>query len=156
MAMRPWAVFASGRTEMTDRRLFLLTMMLVLAAPRSVLAKDGDGGGKSGSDDGGRDGDDSGGKSRNRRGRDEDDEDDEDDDGDRDRIRKAVREGRARPLRDILELVRTRYKGQVVRVRLAGRSGRLVYRIRLIDPKNALIDVEVEAATGRIIKAAGV
>lgn len=142
---------------MIDRRLFML-LLLLAACPSGAQAKDdGDSGGRSGGDDDdhGDDGD-SGGRSRNRRSRDddEDDEDDEDD-GDRDRIRTAVRQGRARPLRDILDIVRASYRGQVVRVRLMGRGDRLVYRIRLIDSRNALINLDVEAATGRVLKVTG-
>lgn len=133
-----WEKYASRLTDMTDRRSFMLMVLTALAGAscRDALAKDGDG------------------KSRNRRGRDRDDDDDDLED-DRERIHKAVSEGRARPLRDILRLVRSRYRGELVRVRLKERNGTLVYRIRLIDAKNALIDVEIEAASGRIVKAPG-
>jgi hypothetical protein len=171
---------------MADRRVFLMMLLLGLAAPGipQAFAKDGDGGGGGGGGDGGGDGgggnsghgggddDDGGGGDNSGHGggddRDDDDRDDDDRDDDRDRdedesekeddddkIRAAVNRGDAEPLRNILSIVRRRYKGDVVRIRLTGRGTNMLYRIRLIDPKNKLIEVRVNARTARIVGAAG-
>lgn len=122
---------------------------------------DGGGGGNSGSGGGGDDGDDGGGNSGSGSGGDRDD----DSGGDREesgrrsddrRIRDAVRSGKAEPLREILSKVRQRYKGDVVRIRLTGAANKLVYRIRIINSDNKLIEVRVNASNGRILNASGV
>ncbi|WP_373505103.1 PepSY domain-containing protein [Aestuariivirga sp.] len=143
----------------------------------------GGGGGKGGSrgdNDGGKDDNDRDDSDRDDNDRDNNDKDDNDrdhndkDDNDRDhnddkddnkdskekddagnRIRAAVRRGEAEPLRDILLAVRKRYKGEVVRIRLTGRGRNMQYRIRIIDAKNKLIEVRVNAKTARIVGASG-
>ena len=125
----------------------------------------GDGGGDDGGDDDGGKGDGGGDDGGGNSGRGGDDGDDDDrggkgDDGpgdsagDGDKIRAAVSRGDAEPLRNILSAVRRRFKGEVVRIRLTGRGMNMLYRIRLIDAKNKLIEVRVNARTARIVGAA--
>jgi Peptidase propeptide and YPEB domain len=159
---------------MASRRLVLMFMLLGLvgqAAPKA-FAKDGDSGSDGGGSDGGSDdGGDSDDGGSDDGGSDDNDNsgsgssDDGDDDGgktstsknddDNKRIRSAVRDGKAEPLRKILSTVRKRYKGEVVRIRLSGKGKGLLYRIRIIEPSNRLIEVRVNASTGRIVGAAG-
>ena len=75
----------------------------------------------------------------------------EDDGDDDDRIKAAVKRGEAAPLRTILEAVRKRYQGEVVKIKLVGKGKKLQYRIRLIDASNNLIEVRVNAANAVII-----
>lgn len=98
-------------------------------------------------DNGGDDGDGSGGSANSGKGN------SESDDG---KIRAAVRSGKAEPLRDILAIVRKRYHGRVVRIRLTGSGSKLIYRIRIIDPQNNLIEVQVKASNGRILTPSGI
>lgn len=168
---------------MADRRVFLTMLLLGLAGPGMprAFAKDGGSGGDGGGDGGGGDGgngggdgggDDGGGKGdgggddgggNSGRGGDDGDDDDRggkgddgpgDSAGDGDKIRAAVSRGDAEPLRNILSAVRRRFKGEVVRIRLTGRGMNMLYRIRLIDAKNKLIEVRVNARTARIVGAA--
>lgn len=71
-------------------------------------------------------------------------------------IRREVSAGKVAPLRKILATVREQYGGQVVRVRLTGRGANRMYRIRLIDTSNQLIEVQVNASTGNIVVPSGI
>jgi uncharacterized membrane protein YkoI len=71
------------------------------------------------------------------------------------RIRRAVSEGRARPLKEILATVHQKYQGDIIRIRLDGSGNKLVYHIRIIDPSNQLFEVLVNAGTGKIVGPAG-
>ena len=155
---------------MLNRRVFLLLMMTSLAAgmaaarPQTAFAKDSGGDNDGGGDDGG--GDDGGGdddKDDNDRDDDDRDDDDRDDDdkGDDDKgddskeagdkIRAAVKRGEAESLGRILPAVRRKYPGKVVRIQLAGKGSRLTYRIRLINRDNKLIEIRVNARSGKIM-----
>lgn len=127
----------------------------------------GDGGSDGGGDDGGNDnsgpgggggGDDDGGDDHSGPGDGDDDRDDSASPSrnDQERIRDAVSRGDAAPLRDILAAVRRKYRGDIVRIRLSGSGSRMVYRIRVIDDDNRLIEVRVNAKTGKIVGAGGV
>jgi hypothetical protein len=161
---------------MLNRRTFLFLLMTSLAGGFAVagtgtaMAKDGDGGGDGGGDsDGGGDGggnddggkdDDGGGDNSGHGGdddkndddRDDDDKDDDDrDDDDKNRIRAAVKRGDAESLGRILPAVRRKYPGKVVRIRLTGTGNRMTYRIRVINSQNKLIEVRVNAQSGKIL-----
>ena len=100
--------------------------------------------------------DDGGGNSGGGSGSSGDDDGDDDGDGGGDegsKAREAVRSGEASSLKDILAVVRQKYRGQVVRVKLSGSGNRLVYNIRLLDSANRLIDIRVNAKSRRIIGA---
>lgn len=133
-----------------NRRILLWALFLGLTAIRSIpghAKSNGDGGGD-GDGRGGRDdrGDDHSGRN---------DDDSRDDDRDKDAIRNAVRKGEAAPLRDILSMVRNTYQGEVVRIRLTKRKGNFVYFIRMIDPKNRVVDIRVNAQTRQIMDVKG-
>ena len=147
---------------MIDRRVFLAMLVLGLAGPVAVpaFAKDGKGGGGDdggsdgggGSDDGGNSGsgsddggsDDSGGKSGS--GTSDDDDD---------RIRSAVRKGEAESLRNILSIIRKRYNGDIIRIRLTGKGSSLQYRIRMITSESKLVEIRVNAKTAKILGVTG-
>jgi uncharacterized membrane protein YkoI len=158
-------VFDDGILITRRKALVLLAAAIFGAAVRPAAAKDDDdsdsdnsgsgssGGGNSGSgggDDGDSDsdddsGDDSDDDSGSGSGRGSDDDDDDDD-----RIRAAVREGEAAPLRDILSVVRKSHRGKIVNIRLTGSGNRLAYRIRMLDSANRLIELRVNAKTRKI------
>jgi hypothetical protein len=139
------------------RNLFWLLLAGGLALPQSLaFAEDGDGGdggGDSGGDDGGGDdgGGDDGGDDRN----DDSGEDGGGNDEDHDRALNAVRNNRAATLKEILAIVRRKYRGEVVRVSLRGNGPNLTYRIKLLDEDNRLIEVLVNAVSRRIVRAKG-
>lgn len=142
---------------LTRRRLLtalLLGFAVVLADP--VFAKDGDDGDgdNSGGDDGGGNDNSGPGDSDDNDDDDKDDDSDSDDkkNADRQKLRSDVKNGKAASLKDILNDVRKKYPGQVVRVRLAGS----VYRIRILDRSDRLIEVSVNAATRRITSVKGI
>ena len=143
------------------RRQVLAALVLALTgfASRPALAKgddDNSGSGKDDKDDNDKDDKDD---------KDDDDKDDDDkDDDDKDdkkkdvstQIRAAVKRGEAASLREILAIVRRKYPGQVVGVRLIGSGSKLSYRIRVIDRSNRLIEVSVSARTKTILSVRGV
>lgn len=71
-----------------------------------------------------------------------------------DEAREAVREGRHRPLRDVLRGVRNQIDGEMVDVQgLEERGGgRAVYRIRWRTPDGRLLDLRVDAETGQVMR----
>ena len=111
--------------------------------------KDDDGKDDGGKDDGGKDDDgkDDGGKDDD--GKDDDGE--KDDDRDSSKIRNAVKRGEAESLGKILPNVRRKYPGKVINIRLTGRGSNLTYRIRLISRDNKLMEIRVDAQSGKII-----
>ena len=119
-----------------------------------------DGGGDDGKDDNDRDDNDRDDNDRDDNDRDDNDRDDDDrDDDDKgddskeagDKIRAAVKRGEAESLGSILPAVRRKYPGKVVRIQLAGKGSRLTYRIRLINRDNKLIEIRVNARSGKIM-----
>lgn len=143
------------------RNLFWLVLMGILALQPSVaFAKDGDGENSSGgSEDGDRD--DSGDDHHF-------DNDDDDRDEDSDSLSSSngagnrasasnrtstlentaineVRSGNAAPLREILDIVRKSYDGEIVHVSLSGSGASLTYGIRLLDKSSKILDLRVNA-----------
>jgi len=75
-----------------------------------------------------------------------------DDGGDHDRARRALEEGRARPLAEILEQVRDRLGGEVIGIEFEREHGRYVYEFDVVTPDGRLREVEVDALTAEILK----
>ena len=73
-------------------------------------------------------------------------------DHDHDRAREAVLKQDARPLVSILPEVERRYRARMVEVDFESEDGRLVYKIKLLTRTGRIIEVEVDAATGDIVK----
>jgi|JI7StandDraft_1071085.scaffolds.fasta_scaffold35677_2 hypothetical protein len=121
-------------------RSALLLFLALLLAASPVAAKDGgdDGGGGDGGGHGGNGGDSNGG--------------DSDDDEDSDRARSGVSSGAILPLSSILAGLETRYGGRMIDAELKERRGRMVYKLELITPAGRVLDVEVDAATARILR----
>lgn len=138
------------------RNLFWLLLAGSVTLPQSqAYAEDGDG-----SDDGGDGGVDGGDDGGGDDGGDDDGSDDsgEDDGGkvdEQDRALKAVKNDRAATLKEVLAIVRRRYRGEIVRVSLRGDGPNLTYRIKLLDEDNRLIEVLVNAVSRRIVRAKG-
>lgn len=75
-----------------------------------------------------------------------------DDRRDHERARRALEEGRARPLADILTQVRGRLGGEVIDVELDRENGRYIYELKVITPAGQLREVHVDALTAEILK----
>jgi uncharacterized membrane protein YkoI len=69
------------------------------------------------------------------------------------RARRALAEGRVRPLAEILAMVQGQLGGEVIAVDLDEEDdGRFVYEIKVLTPRGRRREVEVDAATGRILR----
>mgnify|MGYP001639771025 FL=1 len=78
--------------------------------------------------------------------------DDDDDDDDHDRARRAVEQGHALPLRVVLDQVERQFQGRAVNVELVREHGRLIYEIRLLQADGRVVKLEVDAASGAVLK----
>lgn len=85
-----------------------------------------------------------------------DDDDDDDRKGrhgrDHERARRALEEGRARPLAEILEAVRDRLDGEVIGVEFEREDGRYVYEFKVVGADGRLREIEVDALSAEILK----
>lgn len=78
---------------------------------------------------------------------------DDDDRRDQEIARKALLEGRIQPLSQITETVKPHLPGKILGVELeVEKSGRIVYEFDVIDSSGRLMEVDVDAATGEILK----
>ncbi|MCC7253891.1 MAG: PepSY domain-containing protein [Hyphomicrobium sp.] len=78
---------------------------------------------------------------------------DDDDARDQEIARKALIEGRIRSLSEITAIVKPRLPGTILGVELEVEDdGRIVYEFDVIDSSGRLMEVEVDAATGDILK----
>ena len=76
----------------------------------------------------------------------------DDDARDQEIARQALKEGRIKSLLEITEIVKTKMPGTILGVELEVDDGRLVYDFDIVDPQGKLKEVEVDAATGAILK----
>lgn len=129
---------------------YMVPTVLTISAAKASSGDGGDGGGDGG-DGGGDDGGDGGGGDDSSGGGDDDDHSGKDDDSRK--AREAVRSGKAASLGEVMGIVRTKYKGEVVRVRLSGSGKNLTYSIRMIDQQNRLVEIRVNAVSRRILSA---
>ena len=74
------------------------------------------------------------------------------DDDDHEFARRALEQGRALPLADILAKVTPRVPGKVIEVELEVDDGTLVYDLKVLTPQGRLQEIEVDAATGKILE----
>jgi hypothetical protein len=73
-------------------------------------------------------------------------------DGDQDRARAAVQSGEVLPLRTLVERLAREHPGEVLEVELEREDGRWVYEIKLLQPGGRLVKLEVDAATGQVLR----
>jgi uncharacterized membrane protein YkoI len=75
------------------------------------------------------------------------------DDDDQEIARRALVEGRIKSLSTITEMVKPHLPGKILGVELEVEDdGRIVYEFDVIDSSGRLWEVEVDAATGKILK----
>jgi uncharacterized membrane protein YkoI len=71
---------------------------------------------------------------------------------DHDRARRALEEGRAPPLAEILARVRSQLDGEVAGVEFERKRGRYVYEFKVVTSTGKLREVYVDAMTAEIVK----
>jgi uncharacterized membrane protein YkoI len=69
---------------------------------------------------------------------------------DHDEVRHAVEKGEIRPLANILDSVRQKLPGEVIKVGVEREKGRWIYELRVIDDKGRLFEVKVDARSGEV------
>lgn len=72
-------------------------------------------------------------------------------DKDHDRARAALERGEVLPLAEILERVQGQLAGEVIATEFDREDGRWVYELKLIEPGGRVVELEVDAADGRIL-----
>jgi len=80
------------------------------------------------------------------------DDDDDNDDSAHNRASRAVEQGRAQPLAELLRKVQTRLGGEVIGLKLKRKNGSLIYKLKVVTPAGRLEEVSVDAMTGEIVK----
>jgi uncharacterized membrane protein YkoI len=76
-------------------------------------------------------------------------------DHDQDRAFEALQRGEIMPLDKVLAGLGARHPGELVGVELERREGRWVYEVRLLDGSGRLIDLDIDAQSGKVIRPEG-
>jgi hypothetical protein len=74
-------------------------------------------------------------------------------DRDHERARAAVQAGQVLPLATLLQQLQRSHPGQVLEVELERDDGRWIYEIKLLQGGGQLLKLELDAATGQVLKA---
>lgn len=74
---------------------------------------------------------------------------------DHDRARRALEAGEIMPLKAILERVERDTPGQVIEVELEREAGRWIYEIKLLAAGGSIVELEVDARDGSVLKRKG-
>lgn len=73
-------------------------------------------------------------------------------DTEQDRARAAVQAGQVLSLKAVLERLEREHPGQVLEVELEQEQGRWLYEIKLIEPGGRLVKLELDAASGEVLR----
>ncbi len=76
----------------------------------------------------------------------------EDDEADYDDALEALRKGKALPLGTIRQMITKRWSGEIVSIEVKRRGGNLHYEFKVLQPNGHLTEIEVDAATGKILE----
>jgi len=71
------------------------------------------------------------------------------------RAQRAVAAGRALPLSVVARAVQTEIGGRIIKVKFYDRLFRTRYKLTVVTPTGALVDVHVNAATAKILRMEG-
>ena len=74
------------------------------------------------------------------------------DDTDQELARRLLQEGRILPLAEIVGAVRAEVPGEILEVEFDTESAIYVYKLTMLKPDGKLQEVEVDAATGKVVK----
>jgi hypothetical protein len=72
---------------------------------------------------------------------------------DHERARAAVQAGQVLPLATLLQQLQRSHPGQVLEVELERDDGRWIYELKLLQGGGQLLKLELDAATGQVLKA---
>jgi uncharacterized membrane protein YkoI len=75
----------------------------------------------------------------------------EDDDHDYDRARRAVDRGDVLEISEVLERFKSQVSGEVIEVEFEREHGRWVYEFKVINQQGHLLEVYVDAHTGKVL-----
>jgi uncharacterized membrane protein YkoI len=74
------------------------------------------------------------------------------DDNDHERVRRLVQEGHIRPLVEIIETVHADVPGEILEVEFDIEDNVYVYKFKILKPNGNVQEVEVDAATGKVVE----
>ncbi len=74
------------------------------------------------------------------------------DERDQDRALQALREGRVRPLAEILATVARQVPGEVINVEIEQEDSALFYEIKVLTGAGRIVEIKIEAMSGRILE----
>jgi uncharacterized membrane protein YkoI len=74
------------------------------------------------------------------------------DDSDHDLARRLLEQGRILPLAEIVDKVRSEIPGEMLEVEFETDDGAHIYELKILRPDGRVQEIEVEAATGKIVK----
>lgn len=74
---------------------------------------------------------------------------------DHERARAALEAGQIRPLSDLLAEVERRFRGRVIEAELERDDGQWLYEIKILPPNGRVFIVELDAATGALLRSRG-
>lgn len=66
--------------------------------------------------------------------------------------RRLLQEGRIRPLAELTESIRRQIPGELLEVEFELENGIYVYEFKILRPDGRIKEVEVDAATGKVVK----
>jgi len=66
--------------------------------------------------------------------------------------RQALRRGEVLPLTRILPIVQKRVPGDIIKIKLDDDDARIEYEVKVLTASGRVIEVELDARTGRILK----
>jgi len=71
---------------------------------------------------------------------------------DAEEARELKQSGQIMPLEDLIALVRKDYPGQIIQIELDEEKDRYVYEIEVVGEEGVVIELELDAATGEVLK----
>jgi uncharacterized membrane protein YkoI len=71
---------------------------------------------------------------------------------DHDEARRAFQRGEIRSLSDILTELKAQLSGEVIEVELKRRGQSYIYEVKVVTPNGRVREVDVDAATGKVMK----
>ena len=74
---------------------------------------------------------------------------------DHERARAALEAGQIRPLSDLLAEVERRFRGRVIEADLERDDAQWLYELKILPPNGRLFIVELDAATGALVRSRG-
>jgi uncharacterized membrane protein YkoI len=74
---------------------------------------------------------------------------------DHDDAQEALRRAEVLPLAEVLALIEARFDARLIEVEFEREKGQYIYEFKLITADGRIIEVEVDAATGRVLKVEG-